>query len=87
MNEREDTGTSAVLLRGLGDLLAIVDSQDVEDHPVALVQRRRELCLDVRLERRAGEWAINDARCNHFMAACIIDRGMGLTMAKGSACA
>src|SRR5919107_3276415 len=82
---RQEQEPGASLFQTLRSLLALVDGQVVEDHHVALVQGRRELCLDVSLERQAGDRAIDDPGRTQLMAAQPGQEGMRLPVAEGRA--
>src|ERR671916_542633 len=75
----------ALLLQTLRGLFTLVDREVVEDHHVAFVQRWCELCLDVGVERRPGDWTIDDPWRAQLMTAQPGDKGVGLPVPEGSA--
>src|SRR5215211_4426790 len=75
----------ALLLQTLRGLFALVDREVVEDHHVAFVQRWCELCLDVGVERRPADRAIDHPGRTQLMTAQPGDKGVGLPLPEGSA--
>jgi hypothetical protein len=62
-----------------------MDGQALEDLYVPLSQRRRELRLDVGVERKPGGRIINDRRRTQVFVAQVRNEGVGFLMPQGSA--
>ncbi len=75
----------AVSIQALGGLFTFVSREVVEDHHIPLVQRRRELRLDVRLKRLTSDRAIDDPWRTQLMAAQPGQKSMRLPVAEGRA--
>lgn len=61
---------------------ALVDVEIVEDDDVAGAEGRSELCLDVDIERRAVDGALDDPGRYQFMAAQAGDEGLRVPFAE-----
>ena len=83
--QEQKPGTS--LLEAICCLFTLMNREIVENDHITLRQRRGELRLDVGVERRPGDRAIDDPGGAQLMTAQRGQEGVRLPVAEGSACA